>query len=77
MPNDEILMEPLRGHPSAFRFTFTSNDGKITGQVSVALEGRPETRSAEEKMRAAQLKVEHLAHAFANAVSEKRYADRT
>jgi hypothetical protein len=45
--------------------------------VSVALDGRPDTRSREEKMRAARIKVERLAHAFANASSEKRYAQNS
>jgi len=73
----EILIEPERGHADSFRFVFTTDDGKIAGRVSVAMEGRPDTRSREEKMRAAQIKVEHLAHAFANAISAKRYAHRT
>ena len=73
----EIVIEPERGRADSFRFTFTTNDGKIAGRVSIAMEGRSDTRSPEEKMRAAQIKVEHLAHAFANAISEKRYAHRT
>jgi hypothetical protein len=77
MSHEEIVLEPERGHADMYHFTFTSRDGKITGRVSVALEGRPDTRSRDEKMRAARIKVEHLAHAFYAAVSESRYAHKT
>jgi hypothetical protein len=73
----EIAIAPERGHADMFHFSFTTQDGKLSGRVSVAMEGRPDTRSREEKMRAARIKVEHLAHAFANASSEKRYAQDT
>ncbi len=74
MSGETILLEAERGHTDVFRFTFATKDGTITGRVSVAIEGRPDTRSREEKMRAARIKVEHLTHALAAAVSEKRYA---
>jgi hypothetical protein len=51
------------GHADTFHFSFTTKDGTLSGRVSVAMEGRPDTRSREEKMRAARIKVEHLAHA--------------
>ena len=54
-----------------------THDGEITGRVSVAIEGKSETRSSEEKLRAAKIKVEHLVNAASQAVAEKRYADRT
>ena len=77
MSNAEIALEPVRGHPSAFQFSFTTHDGEISGRITVAIEGKPETRSNEEKMRAAKIKVEHLVNTLSQAVSEKRYADRT
>ena len=72
-----IALEPVRGHPNAFQFSFTTLDGEITGRISVTLDGKPETRSSEEKMRAAKIKVEHLVKALSQAASEKRYADRS
>jgi hypothetical protein len=77
MRNAEIAIEPVRGHPNDFHFSFSTHDGEITGRVSVAHEGKPETRSSEEKMRAAKIKVEHLVNAASQAIAEKRYADRT
>src|SRR3954452_17860933 len=38
---------------------------------------REETRSSEEKLRAAKIKVEHLVNAASQAVAERRYAERT
>ena len=73
----EIVMGPERGHANTFHFSFSTKDGQLTGRVSVALDGRPDNRSREEKMRAARIKVEWLAHAFANASSEKRYAQNS
>jgi hypothetical protein len=70
----EVSIAPERGHADTFHFSFTTKDGTLSGRVSVAMEGRPDTRSREEKMRAARIKVGHLAHDFANASSEKRYA---
>jgi len=75
MSNAAIALEPVRGHPNAFQFSFTTPDGEITGRISVTLDGKPETRSNEEKMRAAKIKVEHLVQALSQAASEKRYAD--
>jgi hypothetical protein len=63
MSDAEIAIEPVRGHPNAFHFRFATHDGEITGRVSVAIEGKPETRSSEEKLRAAKIKVEHLVNA--------------
>ena len=77
MSDAEIAIEPVRGHPNAFHFRFATHDGEITGRVSVAIEGKSETRSSEEKLRAAKIKVEHLVNAASQAVAEKRYADRT
>ena len=77
MSDAALILEPVRGHPNAFRFSFTTHDGEITGRISVAMEGRSETRSNEEKMRAAKIKVEHLVNSLCQAVSERRYADRT
>jgi hypothetical protein len=77
MSDAAIILEPVRGHPNAFRFSFTTHDGEITGRISVAMEGRSETRSNEEKMRAAKIKVEHLVNSLCQAASERRYADRT
>jgi hypothetical protein len=73
----EIVMAPERGHADTFHFSFTTKDGQLTGRVSVALVGRPDNRSREEKMRAARIRVEHLARAFATASSERRYAQHT
>ena len=75
MSDAAIALEPVRGHPNAFQFSFTTHDGEITGRISVTLDGKPETRSSEEKMRAAKIKVEHLVQALSQAASEKRYAD--
>jgi hypothetical protein len=75
MSDAAIALEPVRGHPNAFQFSFTTHDGEITGRISVTLEGKPETRSNEERMRAAKIKVEHLVQALSQAASEKRYAD--
>jgi hypothetical protein len=75
--NAEIALEPVRGHPDAFHFSFSTHDGEITGRISVAIEGKSETRSNEEKMRAAKIKVEHLVNSLCQAASERRYADRT
>jgi hypothetical protein len=77
MSDAEIAIEPVRGHPNAFHFRFATHDGEITGRVSVAIEGKSETRSSEEKLRAAKIKVEHLVNAASQAVAERRYADRT
>jgi hypothetical protein len=77
MSDAAIILEPLRGHLNAFRFSFTTHDGEITGRISVAIEGKSETRSNEEKMRAAKIKVEHLVNSLSQAASERRYADRT
>jgi hypothetical protein len=74
MGDDQILLEPERGHADWYHFSFTSRDGKLTGRVSIALEGRPDNRTREEKMRAARIKVEYLAHAFYAATTESRYA---
>ena len=75
MSQESILIRPVSGQPDTFQFTFTSKDGKITGQVSVAFEGRPDTRKNDEKMRAARIKLGHLTDAFAAAVRESRYAN--
>ena len=64
----EIVLAPERGHADTFHFSFTTKDGIV---------GRPDSRSREEKMRAARIKVEHLARAFATASSERRYAQNT
>ena len=77
MSHDAIALDPVRGHPNVFQFSFTTHDGEITGRISVAIEGKSETRSNEEKMRAAKNKVEHLVNALCQAASERRYADRT
>src|SRR4051795_2708940 len=66
----EIAIEPVRGHPTAFHFSFATHDGEITGRASVAIEGKSETRSSEEKLRAAKIKVEHLVNAAPQAVAE-------
>jgi len=76
MVSEEVSVEAERGHADVYRFTYTAKDGTITGRVSVTLEGRPDTGSREEKMRAARIKVEHLAHSFATAITEKRFAGR-
>ena len=52
----EIVLAPERGHADTFHFSFTTKDGQLTGRVSVALVGRPDNRSREEKMRAARIK---------------------
>ena len=77
MSEAAIALEPVRGQPNAFQFSFTTHDGEITGRISVTLDGKPETRTSEEKMRAAKIKVEHLVQALSQAASEKRYADRS
>jgi hypothetical protein len=77
MSDAEISLEPVRGHPNVFQFSFTTHDGEITGRITVAIEGKSETRSNEEKMRAAKIKVEHLVNSLCQAASERRYADRT
>ena len=30
-----IALEPVRGHPNAFQFSFTTHGGEITGRISV------------------------------------------
>ena len=77
MSDAAIAIEPVRGHPNAFQFNFTTHDGEITGRISVTIEGKPETRSSEAKIPAAKIKVEHLVTALSQAASEKRYADRS
>ena len=46
MSDAAIALEPVRGHPNAFQFSFTTHDGEITGRISVTLDGKPETRSS-------------------------------
>ena len=48
MYHAEIAITPERGHADMFHFSFTTQDGKLSGRVSVAMEGRPDTRSREE-----------------------------
>lgn len=73
MTGDEILVEPEKGEADSFRFSFTTQDGKITGRVSVKIEGGPDTRSKHDKMRAAQHKIEHLSRGLSLAASENQF----
>ncbi len=64
MTDLSIVLEPQRGKPDEFRFSFATTDGNLTGHVSVTGHDVPDGREPDEKMRAARLRVEHLAHLF-------------
>jgi hypothetical protein len=69
----KIILEP---EPSGgFRFTFETDDGQITGRVSIDSEGNNE-RTPEEKERAAKIKITQLCEGIAQASEEDRYAPR-
>ena len=60
---------------AAFKFTFSTDNGKITGRVSVARRGGgPDVRTAEEKVKAAKTKINDLASELTEAASKDRYA---
>jgi hypothetical protein len=75
MHDARISIRPERGHPDTFRFSYSIHDGEVTGRVAIALEGPDDTRTSEQKMRAAKLKVQYLVDALGVAVSEARFAE--
>ena len=54
---------------NAFKFTFTGDNGKITGRVTMGA-GLPDTRKPEEKVEAAKRKISVLAAEFTTAASK-------
>jgi hypothetical protein len=54
---------------NAFKFSFTGDNGKITGRVAVGA-GLPDTRRPEEKVEAAKRKIRALAAEFTKAASK-------
>src|SRR5215210_1651711 len=54
---------------NAFKFTFTGDNGKITGRVTIGA-GLPDARKPEEKLEAAKRKIRALAAEFTTAASK-------
>lgn len=54
-----------------YRFAFTTDDGKAVVEVSVRLDGRPDTRSAVEKKELALKKLKRIAKALSEAIREE------
>src|SRR5215210_413751 len=54
---------------NAFKFTFTGDNGKIAGRVTVGA-GLPDARKPEEKVEAAKRKIRALAAEFIKAASK-------
>ena len=58
-----------RDGDNAFKFTFTTDNGKLIGRVAVAVSGGPDKRGSAEKEAAAKRKIKALAGEFAEAAT--------
>jgi hypothetical protein len=76
LPRIAVVVED---EPSGvFRFTYSTEDGEIAGKVCVATGGdEVDSRSLDEKRRAAELRIRALCDCLAEACDENLYADRT
>ncbi len=68
MSASDILLAP--DGPEAFKFTFTTENGRIMGRVAVDTAQRPDNRTDEEKAAAAKKRVKALAGEFLKAASK-------
>jgi hypothetical protein len=76
LPKITVVVEDEPG--CIFRFTYSTEDGEITGKVCVADEQHDhDTRSLDEKRRAAELRIRALCDCLAEACDENQYAHRT
>lgn len=56
---------------NSYKFAFEADDGKITAQVSVALTGKPDTRTEDEKKTLALKKLKKITKALNAAIKEE------
>ena len=76
LPRITVVLEDEPG--CVFRFTYTTEDGQITGSVCVAGAGdKPDARTLNEKRRAAELRIRTLCDCLAEACDENYFAHRT
>jgi hypothetical protein len=78
MPEPKIIIVVDNEAECTFRFTYVTEDGEITGRVSVpdAADG-VDSRSLDEKRRAAEQRISALCDCLAQACDENDYAHRT
>jgi hypothetical protein len=63
-----IVLEP--DGPGAYKFTFATERGEISGRVRVALEGPPDNRSEADQEQAALNQIHALSREFAQACGD-------
>lgn len=74
MSEPQIVVEPEA--TNAFRFTFRTEEGEISGHTVGDQAAGYTLRSEDEKRRAAKQRIKELCEEIAQASEEERYADR-
>ena len=56
----KIIVQRDSGTPNGYRFSYTNENGKAFGQVSIRRPGGPDQRTGAEKLEAAKAKIKAL-----------------